>query len=102
LEEFLVDPTKLRINPFAERIREAGFVPVAYAAPWSTGLLAASVQMARKAGPGLATIAITKENAPEIYAGNRLWFDQGHMSEAGAKLVSSIVGRDLCRIMKSS
>lgn len=101
VEQFLGDLSNLRINPFAGRIREAGFVPVAYAAPWPTGLLAASVQVTRKTDPGLAIISITKENAPEIYAGNELWFDQAHMNEAGAKLVSSIVGRDLCRTTKS-
>src|SRR5690606_10912095 len=102
VEKFLGDPSRLRINPFAERIREAGFVPVAYAAPWRDGMLAATVQLARQKDPTLSTIAITKENAPEIYAGNELWFDQGHMNEAGARLVSSIIGRELCQMMKTA
>ena len=102
VEEYLSDPSRLPINPFAERIREAGFVPVAYAAPWMDGSIAATVQLAKQADPSLSGITITKENTPEIYAGNELWFDQGHMNEAGAKLVSSIIGRELCQTMKSS
>lgn len=102
VEEYLDDPSKLRVNPFAQRIREAGFVPVAYAAPWMNGSIAATVKLAKQADPGLSVIAITRENAPEIYAGNEFWFDRGHMNEAGAKLVSSIIGRELCHMMKNS
>ena len=102
VEEFLSDPSKTRINPFADRIREAGFVPVAFAAPWPTGQLAATVQLAKQTDPDLAVIAITNDNAPEIYAGTNLWSDRAHMNEAGAKIVSSIVGRELCQALKSS
>jgi len=49
----------------------------------------------------MLAIAITPDSVPAVYANTDLWFDRGHMNEARAKYVSSIVGHELGRIMKS-
>lgn len=88
-------------NPFAERIRRAGLIPVIFAAPWKTGAMVAAVQRAQAADRELRAVTISKDNAPDLFAGTDLWFDQGHVSSEGARLVSSIVGRQLCAIVKT-
>lgn len=95
------DKKPVASNPFASRIREAGFVPIVYAAPYPTAVLAAAARKAQSKQTDLAAIAITTENAPELFASGKLWFDRTHLSDEGARLVSDIVGHDLCRIMKS-
>jgi len=102
LQKSMAAASGIPINPFAERIRAAGLLPVAFAAPWRNGKPAAVVQLAKQDDPTLGTIMITPENAPQVFAGTDLWFDQGHMSEAGAKYVSGIVGRELCLMKKNS
>lgn len=102
LQQSLTDMSGVPMNPFADRIRSAGLVPVAFAAPWRNGRPAAVVQRAKQIDPKLGAIMITPENAPQIFAGTELWFDQGHMSEDGARYVSAIIGRELCLMTKSS
>lgn len=102
IKDFLEEPEHIPINPFADRIRAAGFVPVAYAAPLKVGSLAAAIVLAKRDDPGLLAIAITPDTAPDVYSSPDLWFDGGHMTEAGAKYVSSIVGRELCLMTKNS
>lgn len=96
------DDEPLPSNPFAARIREAGFVPIAYAAPYPTAVLAATALREQSADPSLPAISITTENLPQVYEGGRLWFDRTHLTDEGARLVSPLVGRDLCRIRKNS
>jgi len=100
-KRYLKDPSSIPINPFADRIKAAGFVPVAYAAPWRRGELAAAVELAKMNDPSFLAIAITPDTAPDIFASADLWYDIGHVTEAGAKYVSSIVGRDLCLVTKN-
>lgn len=105
LRNWSVDPfrqneAQLRPNPFAGRIRDAGFTPLVYAPPWPTGIMAATAEKAHLEDPGLGAIIIGKDNAPDIFAGTGLWFDDEHVTEAGAKRVSEIVGRSLCSMIK--
>jgi hypothetical protein len=101
-KDFLEEHQRIPINPFADRIRADGYVPVAYAAPLKTGSLAAAIELAKRDDPGLLAIAITPETAPDVYSSTKLWFDGGHVNEVGAKYVSSIVGRELCLMSKNS
>jgi hypothetical protein len=102
LQKSLADMSGVPMNPFADRIRSAGLVPVAFAAPYRNGRLAAVVQRAKQSDPKLGALMITPENAPQIFAGTELWFDQGHMSVDGARYVSAIIGRELCLMTKKS
>lgn len=102
LQQSLADMSGVPLNPFADRIRSAGLVPVAFAAPWRNGRPAAVVQRAKQSDPKLGAIIISPENAPRVFAGTELWFDQGHMSQDGARYVSAIIGRELCLMTKNS
>jgi hypothetical protein len=88
-----------RPNPFAERIRAAGYIPVAFAQVYPTPMLAAAALEAKSSDPTLAVVSLTKETVPEIYAGNELWFDWSHLTARGAKLASAQAGKALCAII---
>jgi hypothetical protein len=89
-------------NRFAGRIRAAGMVPVAFAAPFRYPSLADAIEKARAADPGLRTIAFTPENLPGIYGDTAYWYDRAHMTREGARIVSREVGRRLCRLAKGA
>jgi hypothetical protein len=88
-----------RPSPFAERIRAAGHIPVAFAQAFPTPMLAAAALEAKSSDPTLAVVSLTNETVPEIYAGTDLWFDWSHLTSRGAKLASAQAGKALCAIL---
>jgi hypothetical protein len=93
---------RFKPNPFAERIRAAGMVPVAFAAPHRLPDIAKAAEIAKAGDPDLAVISFTKESYPELFGDPVLWFDRGHLALAGAAIASRSAGRSLCKIMKGS